>query len=94
MSPAPRGSKESALLSASRSTGRRGMPVSRAAAAVPPPQFAAPRSEARSVGGSVCRPVSARLQAGLCTSRLGSERAAVRRRSARAGEGGGSSCCT
>ena len=89
MSPAPRGSKESALLSASRSAGRRGMP-----AAVPPPQFAAPRSEARSVGGSVCRPVSARLQAGLCTSRLGSERAAVRRRSARAGEGGGSSCCT
>ena len=90
MSPAPRGSKESALLSASRSAGRRGMPVS---GAVPPPQFAAPRSEARSVGGSVCRPVSARLQAGLCTSRLGSERAAVRRRSARAGEGGGSSCC-
>ena len=72
------------------------MPVSGAAAAVPPPLFpaATPRSEARSVGGSVCRPVSARLQAGLCTSRLGSERAAVRRRSTRAGEGGGCSCCT
>ena len=78
------------------------MVVSGAAAAVPPPLLAALRSEARdearSVGGRVCRPVSAevsaRLPADLCTGRLGSERAAVRRRSVHAGEGGGSSCGT
>ena len=77
------------------------MVVSGAAAAVPP-LLAALRSEARdeawSVGGRVCRPVSAevsaRLPADLCTGRLGSERAAVRRRSVHAGEGGGSSCGT
>ena len=77
------------------------MVVSGAAAAVPP-LLAALRSEARdearSVGGRVCRPVSAevsaRLPADLCKGRLGSERAAVRWRSVHAGEGGGSSCGT
>ena len=77
------------------------MVVSGAAAAVPPLPAALrseARDEARSVGGRVCRPVSAevsaRLPADLCTGRLGSERAAVRRRSVHAGEGGGSSCGT